>query len=211
MNFMILSYLWIWPQSAKMFQIIFLCSNGPLAWSMLTFSHSLIFHSRPHMTSVFIHCSPMLLTYAIRWYPSEKFSVCNYNVTGSGGMPCDIAPSTLLHTCIFGFYIWWCLIYYVWVFLVLWKHLRDNQLEVLYDRVTKKGPLKVILGSFEAHQLIKKVIYLLIYLAFGIFTMTFATIFWHNRFNHFLFCLVMVMVTVWNASGFYRKTSKSKP
>ena len=50
-----------------MFQVLFLVCNGPLAWSVLAFAQSLVFHSHAHMTSVFVHVSPMLLSYAIRW------------------------------------------------------------------------------------------------------------------------------------------------
>ena len=44
-----------------MFQVLFLVCNGPLAWAVLAFAQSLVFHSHAHMTSVFVHVSPMLL------------------------------------------------------------------------------------------------------------------------------------------------------
>lgn len=71
-NILGLVYLWAKPTSARLFQIFFVVSNGPLAWSVLTFSQSLVFHSHPHMTSVFIHVSPMLLSHALRWLPPDK-------------------------------------------------------------------------------------------------------------------------------------------
>ena len=52
----------------RLFQIVFMCANGPLAWSVLAFNHALIFHSWQHITSLVIHTSPMLLTYGIRWH-----------------------------------------------------------------------------------------------------------------------------------------------
>ena len=51
-------------------------SNGPLAWAVLAFNNSLIFHSAQHMVSAFIHISPMLLSYCLRWHPGEEVVVC---------------------------------------------------------------------------------------------------------------------------------------
>ena len=66
-NWLGLAYVWFFPGSARLFQVFFLLANGPLAWSVLAFSQSLIFHSHAHMTSVFVHVSPMLLTFCLRW------------------------------------------------------------------------------------------------------------------------------------------------
>ena len=54
-NLLCLLYVWGWPGSATMFQVLFLVCNGPLAWSVLAFSQSLVFHSHAHTTSVFVH------------------------------------------------------------------------------------------------------------------------------------------------------------
>lgn len=51
-NFLVLLYVWVWPHNPVLFQIIFLAANGPLAWSMLAFSHSTIFHSRYLLVSI---------------------------------------------------------------------------------------------------------------------------------------------------------------
>ena len=38
-------HLWLYPSSPELFQTMFMISNGPLAWSVLTFSQALVFHS----------------------------------------------------------------------------------------------------------------------------------------------------------------------
>jgi|NorSeaMetagenome_1021524.scaffolds.fasta_scaffold75303_2 hypothetical protein len=64
-NFFSLYLLFVAPHSPDIFLILFTVSNGPLAWSVLAFNNSLIFHSAQHMTSAFIHTSPMLLTFGM--------------------------------------------------------------------------------------------------------------------------------------------------
>ena len=44
-NVLTLMYLFVFPDSATMFQTLFMVANGPLAWSVLTFNQSLVFHS----------------------------------------------------------------------------------------------------------------------------------------------------------------------
>ena len=39
-----------------------------VAWSVLAFNHSMIFHSFPHVTSAVVHLSPMILSYGLRWH-----------------------------------------------------------------------------------------------------------------------------------------------
>lgn len=45
----------------------FVFANGPLAWAILAWRNSLVFHSVDKITSVFIHAFPALLTYCWRW------------------------------------------------------------------------------------------------------------------------------------------------
>ena len=67
-NGLCLAYCWIWPSSPRVFRIMFMCANGPLAFSVPTFNHAMIFHSYAHVTSVVVHTSPILLSYGIRWF-----------------------------------------------------------------------------------------------------------------------------------------------
>jgi hypothetical protein len=60
------------------FQIVFAAANGPLAWSILAFNQALVFHKWQNVTSVFIHISPMMLTYGLRWHPGHSFNVCRW-------------------------------------------------------------------------------------------------------------------------------------
>jgi hypothetical protein len=196
-NLLCLCYCWIYPHNTTLFQIIFLTANGPVAWSVLAFGQSLIFHSRPHMTSVFIHVSPMLLSHGLRFFQTDAFTVCE-------DFPkCDVGSTTLLYTALAYFYLPWIMLYYVLIFLVLGKHIKVHGLQTLYDRVTTKGPIAPLLRSIKARRLVKKAVYMGIHLAFGIFTMTIATAFWHFYLLHVAFITVICTASVWNASNFY--------
>jgi len=50
-----------------LFRAGFAMSCGPLIWSVYLFRNSIVFHSVDYMTSVFIHLSPFLLMWCLRW------------------------------------------------------------------------------------------------------------------------------------------------
>eukprot|EP00301_Raphidiophrys_heterophryoidea_P011661 c17823_g1_i1.p1 GENE.c17823_g1_i1~~c17823_g1_i1.p1 ORF type:complete len:360 (-),score=62.00 c17823_g1_i1:57-1136(-) len=205
-NGLVLLYTWVFPHNATLFQISFLCANGPLAWSILAFNQALVFHSWQHVTSVFIHISPMFLTYGLRWHYDDQFTVCD-DMNGDGkadlGDCGSVGSVQLLWDAMTKFYLWWIVLYYVWVFVVLGKYIEQKGFQTLYDRVTNSGPLAPLLRRIQAHHLIKKAVYILFHLVFGFLTMMLACVLWHNHACNFLFLLAMPAASAWNAATFY--------
>jgi len=78
-NTILLLSLWAFPHESRLFTIAFALSHGPLAWAVLAFRNSLVFHDIDKITSCFIHISPPLVTYVVRWYPDQ---VSNFWYTG---------------------------------------------------------------------------------------------------------------------------------
>ena len=211
-NGLALLYLWTMPTSARAFQILFMVSNGPLAWSVLTFSQSLVFHSHAHMTSVFIHISPMLLTHALRWADprSHGFAICGAPATTATPPDCggSVSAWTLLRDATTLFYVPWILTYYVVTFLLLGDYLKSNRYQTLYDRVTTSGPAaKVMAKGFALtgarHDLAKRAVYMLSHLLFGVLTMSLAALHWHSYVAHSAFAIAICSASAWNASSYY--------
>ena len=65
--------------SRVLFEIVFVCSNGPLLFAILAWRNSLVFHSLDKVTTVFIHAFPPILTWAERWYGRfrDEAGVCS--------------------------------------------------------------------------------------------------------------------------------------
>jgi hypothetical protein len=197
-NALSILYVWFCPENEVMFQILFMVSNGPLAWAVLAFSQSLIFHSAPHMTSVFIHTSPMLLTYALRWNQTP-FKVCSNFPECSDE---NTGPLTMLYNAHSKFYLWWVIIYYVWVYLIMSRRIKDRGYKTLFDRVSSRGPTK-FLTKVSQNDLVQKAAYMVVHVAFATFTMVLATAYWRSQIAHFVFIMMILATSAWNASGFY--------
>jgi len=210
-NALVLYYIWIVPGDERWFQVIFALSNGPLAWSMLAFNHSMVFHSYPHITSVFIHASPMLLTWGLRWHSqpgvAPDFAICDpADAVIRNGLveTCGTQFTTYVWNALKDFYLPWIVLYYCGVFVLLGDYLKTRGYETLYDRVTKSGPLKPILAKTQGmHDLIGKFVYVLCHLLFGAITICITFLWWNNIVAHFAFILTICTSTLWNGAGHY--------
>lgn len=77
-NLAALSYLWIWPQSEFLFTIVYCAAHGPLAWSVVTWRNSLVFHSLEKVTSTFIHLYPPFVFMTIRHFTPPEIAEARY-------------------------------------------------------------------------------------------------------------------------------------
>eukprot|EP00293_Proteomonas_sulcata_P007630 CAMPEP_0184291346 /NCGR_PEP_ID=MMETSP1049-20130417/3395_1 /TAXON_ID=77928 /ORGANISM="Proteomonas sulcata, Strain CCMP704" /LENGTH=248 /DNA_ID=CAMNT_0026598779 /DNA_START=563 /DNA_END=1310 /DNA_ORIENTATION=- len=192
------------PTSGKWFQVLFLAANGPLAWSILAFSQSLVLHSPQHMISVFIHTSPMMLTLCLRWSPSD-FVV---ETTEPG----DDSVLAMMTRGVLWFYLPWVVFYYLWVFVAMADRVKSRGYQTLFDRVTGMAvgkPLTAVKDSTE-HQLLRKAIYLAAHLCFGITSMYFACLMYHSQWAHWSFALCICSASAWNGASFYGKVWAAK-
>ena len=200
-----LLYVWAWPGDARLFQIFFVSANGPVAWSVLAFNQALVSHSWQHITSVFVHVSPMLLSYCIRWHAAHEFAVC-----GDDWPRCAApAPAALVWAAFSRFYAYWLVLYCVFVFIVLGRYIHERGFQTLFDRVSAHGPLAPLLqrltreGESEL-KLVKKAAYIVVHGIVGVVTMSLAAwLLWSEQAAHAAFIVAMCAASTWNASSFY--------
>lgn len=199
-NLLCLLYLYVFPDSPVLFQICFVVSSGPLAWSIPAFSQALVFHKWQNMTSVFIHISPMLLTFLLRWHPDDTHVIC----TAEEGFPTCMNQRywDLVWKPVAFFYIWWVILYYLYIFVINGEYIKKKGFQTLYDRVAT-NQLRHFFGSLPTRTLVKKAIYMSIHLIYGILTILFAGILFYSYVAHFCFIVTMCIASTWNATSHY--------
>jgi len=92
--------------------LLFMVSTGPLLWAVAATGNSLVFHSFEHTASMFIHASPMLAVWTLRW----NADAVEATFPGLLGTPPDdphgfrelFLPAML-------FYLVWWLPYTIWL------------------------------------------------------------------------------------------------
>lgn len=65
---LLLGHLFLFPSSGPLFRVNFAVANGPLAWAVVLWRNSLVFHSLDRLTSLAVHFLPPLVTFCLRWY-----------------------------------------------------------------------------------------------------------------------------------------------
>ncbi|GAB0496304.1 hypothetical protein MMPV_007616 [Pyropia vietnamensis] len=65
---LLLVHLFLFPASGPLFRVNFAVANGPLAWAVVLWRNSLVFHSLDRLTSLAVHFLPPLVTFCLRWY-----------------------------------------------------------------------------------------------------------------------------------------------
>lgn len=104
-NVLFLVYLFAVPHSVPFFETLFVLTCGPLCWAIPMWRNSLVFHSVDKMTSLWLHVSPALSIWGLRWNYSRGFPDFNESV--------DTSVRTLL--------IYPMLVYMAWQILYLLK------------------------------------------------------------------------------------------
>mmetsp|Transcript_44261 Transcript_44261/g.71152 ORF Transcript_44261/g.71152 Transcript_44261/m.71152 type:complete len:912 (+) Transcript_44261:529-3264(+) len=186
-------YCWIYP-SSTFFKALFVVSNGPLAWSVVVFDNSLVFHDWEKVFSVFIHINPALFTYSLRWHCGEGFF--------SDAVEGEYSSFSSVSRALKYIYIPWCIGYYTWVFLVLAKRAREKRLMTLYEYMTDAGGFGFF-KKISAISLVNKAIYVLFHLVAGTVTMVMASLLWYDRIAHSAFLVSILCAACWNSAEHY--------
>jgi len=200
-NSFLIIYLWAFNDDPLIFIIVFSIANGPLLWAIALFRNSLVFHALDKLTSLFIHISPALTTFCIRWYRDsdvmQRWQVCEtYG---------DQCPINFLWTFVYPMAFFTChqIYYYIVVQVVLGPKVKSNKdLLTSYRYLTgQKGFIFKLVNCFgKKHRV----------LMFGVINwiaacfMIALTYVWYNWFwAHFAFLILMTVIATWNGAGFY--------
>lgn len=124
-------------------QACFAFSLGPLAWSILTFRNSLVYHSVEKVTTLFLHLYPACVMWATRWYPGAEVQAARARHPAyaaaweeAGGLQLVALPMVP--------YLLWGVLYYI---KVRWKPLersveRSSPTQIFVvssDRIRERG------------------------------------------------------------------------
>ena len=187
----------LFPDNDMIFRMSFILANGPVGWAVISFSQSLILHSVPHMTSVFIHTSPVVLSYCIRWHAGDRFKVCD------NWPQCkEVTTWQQLFVEPMYFYLAWVVLYYIFIYLIMDSRIRSRGYKTLFDRIISRGPTKNI-AKLSQNEMVQKTIYMMTHVVFASSTMLLATVYYRSQVAHFIFMFCILAASGWNASTFY--------
>ncbi|KAI9248412.1 hypothetical protein BY458DRAFT_526548 [Sporodiniella umbellata] len=214
-NLMTLLLLWAWPGSVPLLIATFAMTNGPVAWAIITWRNSLVFHSLDKVTSVFIHIFPPLVCYCLRWMPNLlKDFYCDNHQRVTDYRDRQYPAFQALHTVPLTqlvlystlAYALWQALYYVFI-MVGQKQKVDAGLRLtsyswlLNDTQGKRGFIQK--SAFFFGERYKLPMFMLLQLVYHVVTAMPTYFLYRHFWLHTTFLIAMFAVSVWNGANYY--------
>ena len=123
------------------------------------------------------------MAYCLRWHYNPRFSICPEDEDAkldakAISMSCNSLTYTdLMKDSLLGFYLWWILFYYLYIFLALGSYIEQKQYETLWTYILRSGggigkTFQTMLAKNVPIQVVQA-FYLLIHLGFSCVCMSF--------------------------------------
>ncbi|KAI9218157.1 hypothetical protein BC828DRAFT_360383 [Blastocladiella britannica] len=196
-NVMMLLFLWVMPTSATLFNLLFACSHGPLAWAIVTWRNSLVFHSLDKMTSVFIHLSPPLTLATLRWFDSTHSTAASPQ--NPHHRPLGLGESLIAATVV---YAVWQAAYYIFILYRRRDKVNNQGYATSFTWLLGDGgAIARAMAVFgERHAMAT---FMLLQYAYSMVTVVPVALLAGSPVANIAFLVSIVSVSVWNAAGFY--------
>jgi hypothetical protein len=212
---MTMLFLWLTPNSTVLFLATYCLTHGPVAWAIVTWRNSLVFHSLDKVTSVFIHIFPPLVMYCVKWMPElVKDTYCDNRAqvvsSRDARFPAlkDLDDPSFKDVMIYATvaYAVWQLLYYLFI-MVKQRDKVESGLRLtsyswlLNDTHGQKGFIQKV--AFLFGKKYKLEMFMLLQLVYHLLT-SIPTYFLYRHFwLNTLFLIGMFTASVWNGANYY--------
>jgi len=210
----------------------FAMSCGPLIWSVHIFRNSIVFHSVDFMTSVFIHLSPFLLMWCLRWgagtpsafntaFPGmihvceseEDYAIADTCLQSFRGIVwCDacsaplsdfVIPPMFLYICV------WSVPHYYFIFVKWHDWIKETKRVILYDYFVETNPglnamfeRNLTFGGVIGTQYAGPLGYMLFHLVMCVASAATSYLLWHSFLFHTAVFFFILVTAVHNGSQY---------
>ncbi|KAL6945484.1 hypothetical protein ACO0QE_002942 [Hanseniaspora vineae] len=210
-NFMVLAFIWAFPNSKELYISCFALSFGTLCWAVITWRNSLVVHSMDKVTSCFIHIMPPLTLYVIHYtlnetkFQEERFPIVallrnNYN---SGKNNQWSMKSSVFWTSLY--YLVWQVLYHYFITFKKSEKVKNKErmtsFRYLTEHTFKNSPLfgRVI----RLREPFPMVAYTLFQYLYQLLTMSLCSIWFSNRTAATLFLTGIFFSAAYRGATYY--------
>ena len=198
---LLLVQLQLFPTSIALAKVTFAFALGPLLWSILAFRNSLVFHSLDKFTSFWLHWFPATVCFAFRWHPPPPMAQLLAS-DPSARARWDSASPWELCVLPMGPYIAWATLYYLKIFLVSSRKIRERGYETLFGWVTtRKGLFATVVLRFPRP--LQPLAYLSLHMVLTASAMTFNCIWWRSQWAGAALIVAAFILSAWNGATYY--------
>jgi hypothetical protein len=216
-NLLLLLYLWVWNSEASLFTVLFAVANGPMAFAVVVFRNALVFHSLDKVTSIFIHLTPVLVSYAVRWYAAPMatagfswqpvYAVCAPDDSSC----CNPVLLLVLPCALFAAHQVFLLLFTGW--LCPMPEGKEYLNSFRYLAGDKRGMLHSATACCGSAPWKKVVVFGVLNIVYTFLTLLPSLLLYRSWHAHLAFIMLITMVAAYNGSHFYfdkRKSGKGR-
>eukprot|EP00049_Salpingoeca_infusionum_P011530 m.200579 g.200579 ORF g.200579 m.200579 type:complete len:312 (+) comp14962_c0_seq1:169-1104(+) len=185
-------------------------SSGPLLLAIYALRNSLVFHSADRLTTVFIHASPAILMWVLRWetnvdrhmFPLDGASMDHHFQppeaarAASAYVELVLAPFALYLVC-------WTVPYYFWLFVIKANRIKEQDYDTLYTYTMKAKTLQKL--SKKVPEPLQPVLYLGAHALLIFLSLQLPFLLWHSFTLHTIVLILMLASSVRNGASWYFK------
>jgi hypothetical protein len=202
----------------NMFRTGFFFAFGPLAWAVVIFRNSIAFHNLDKMTEVYVHLSPCLMFYSLRWGAGLGPSVVHRAWPGMFQICRDEAEFIEADACIYELWcnacsattsdlfivtplvylLFWGVPYYFLIFHVYKDAIQKQGRATLYSQLCETK-FRFLLAVPVT---IRPFMYILTHMTLSMCGACLAFVMWHCFWLHTLFLIGLVVVGIYNGSSY---------
>jgi hypothetical protein len=193
-------HILIYPENKYLYYASFAFANGPLAWALALVGCKFVLHSIDKLTSVFIHFTPMTLMWNMHW--RTKYSPrTEWKFYDSTKDTFSIEFLKDFYIAIIGAYLSWATIYYLIMFVIAKKRIKNRGYGTLksYYEEGEKG--KKIMNKYGEQY--SQFVYLGLHFVVSLFTMTVSLIAYFSFPAHCVLVLALSSSCFWNGATYY--------
>jgi hypothetical protein len=183
----------------KYFISIYGITTGPLLWATIFNNDKLFVHSQSHLTSTYIHLTPALMAWGLRWN--------NNNTEFLQLFPLDFSYYGIKNSYIellyqFRYtYMPWFIVYYFYMFDYKWERIIEKDNKTMYRQFAENN--KSLFGQLVNkidNRYIAGLLYMIIHLTSALITALFAIVQFHNIYINTTCVIIAFLITNWAGS-----------
>lgn len=201
-NVSLILVLFVFKSHVGLLAGVFSLVHGPVIWAVVQWKNSLVFHSLDKITSCFIHVTPCIVLYTLKWIMKDEDFMRRHH-------PAFLEPTPpLINTAFWAglLYIIWQVSYYAVVDILNREKCRTGLRVTSYTYIaavaeTKQGLMHWALHVFGPNW--KYGIFMILQFGYSLLTIIPTPFCWRNQTCHFALLTAMFTVAVWNGADYY--------
>lgn len=141
------------------FITIYAFSSGPLLFAIFLNRDKLFIHSQSHLTSTYIHMTPALMVWGLRWHNNGEDFKEIYPIDFTFNHVCEDYFNMMKLT--LPVYAIWAILYYLYMFVFAWDRIYEKDNQTMYRQFAENEnlPIKKYTDKINS-QYVKGLLYL---------------------------------------------------